>query len=49
LNYFAKYGIIRDIRTPRFKKEMDDALEEVFAQFSSRSTPELKTQIQDMF
>jgi hypothetical protein len=49
LNYFAKYGIIGDMRTPRFKKETDDAIEEVFTQFLSRCTPELKTQIEDMF
>lgn len=49
LTYFAKYGIIGDMRTPRFKKETDNALEEIFTEFFPHSTPELKTQIEDMF
>ncbi|QOG02108.1 hypothetical protein [Flavobacterium sp. MDT1-60] len=47
LTYFAKYGIIGDMRTPRFKKETDNALEEVFTDFFSHPTPELKTQTLD--
>ncbi|WP_409416700.1 DUF4238 domain-containing protein [Flavobacterium sp. PS2] len=49
LTYFAKYGIIGEMRTPRFKKETDNALEEIFANFHSRCTPELKTQIEEVF
>lgn len=49
LIYFAKYGIIGDMRTPRFKKSMDDTFFKAFKMISENATPELKTQIDQMF
>jgi len=49
LVYFAKYGIIGDMRTPRFKKETDNSIEEVLREISSNATLELKNQIEEIF
>lgn len=49
LIYFAKYGIIGDLRTPRFKKQTDNAIDEIFRIISSNATSELKNQIEHYY
>jgi hypothetical protein len=49
LVYFAKYGIIGDLRTPRFKQQTDNAIEEIFRKLSSNATSELKNHFEHYF
>ena len=49
LVYFAKYGIIGVMRTPRFKKSMDTTFFDVFKTISENAVPELKARIEEMF
>lgn len=49
LTYFAKYGIIGDMRTPRFKQETDSAIKQALTEIMCNSTAELKIQIEEMF
>ncbi|NMH26549.1 DUF4238 domain-containing protein [Flavobacterium silvaticum] len=49
LMYFAKYGIIAELRTPRFKKSMDETLYNGFKEISRNATPKLKTEIEQAF
>lgn len=49
LFYFAKYGIIGDMRTPRFKKQIDDSIEEAFKPLLENAAPSLKEQMKEMF
>lgn len=49
LIYFVKYGIIGDMRTPRYKKNVDDTIIEALSKISENATASLKNQINDMF
>lgn len=49
LVYFAKYGIIGDMRTPRYKKSMDTTIFDAFKIISENAVPELKAQIEEIF
>jgi hypothetical protein len=49
LIYFAKYGIIGEIRTPRYKKHLDDCIKEALNPILSNCTKELSLQIENMF
>ena len=49
LYYFAKYGVIADFRTPRFKKNLDETLWDSFSQISQNATTELRSQIDKIF
>ncbi|PBI91660.1 hypothetical protein BSF41_12630 [Flavobacterium sp. ACN2] len=49
LIYFAKYGIIGDMRTPRFKQEIDNAIKKGLTEITHNATEELKSQIEKMF
>jgi hypothetical protein len=49
LGYFAKYGVIGNMRTPRHKKSIDDSLFNAFKTISENATDELKAQIEEMF
>lgn len=49
LKYFAKYGVIGDFRTPRFKKNMDDSLFNALSEISQNAAPELKKEIEEIF
>jgi hypothetical protein len=49
LAYFAKYGVIGNMRTPRDKKSMDDTLFNAFKQISEVATDELKAGIEETF
>ena len=49
LSYFAKYGIIADMRTPRYKKHLDDSLFEALNEITENATAELKQQVDEIF
>jgi hypothetical protein len=49
LAYFAKYGVIGNMRTPRDKKSMDDTLFNAFKQISEVATDDLKAEIEETF
>ena len=49
LLYIARYGIIADFRTPRYKQHLEDAFFSAFAQISENAIPELKNEIDEMF
>ena len=49
LKYFAKYGVISEFRTPRFKQEMDDTIFKAFSEIATNATTELKNEIDEMF
>lgn len=49
LIYFAKYGIIGDFRTPRYKKEIDDLMWGNIGGLIPICAPELKKGIERMF
>lgn len=49
LGYFARYGVIGDIRTPRHKKAIDDSLYSTLRTISENATDKLKGQIDEMF
>lgn len=49
LFYIAKYGAIGEIRNPREKQSIEDALFEVFSELSKNATQELKNEIQKSF
>lgn len=46
---FARYGVIGDMRTPRHKKAMDDALWESLGKLMPNCTPELKNEMEEAF
>ena len=48
LLFFAKYGIIGDMRTPQYKQNVDDALLEAFQPIISQCAPQLKQELQDI-
>lgn len=47
LLYFAKYGAIGEIRNPREKKIIEDAIFDVFSQIFENATPKLKNEIDE--
>lgn len=49
LYYFAKYGVIADMRTPRFKQQLDDTIFDALSTISANATSELKDDIDQMF
>lgn len=49
LSYFAKYGVIADMRTPRYKKDLDDSLFKAFSEITENATTELKQQVDEIF
>ncbi|PTX43461.1 uncharacterized protein DUF4238 [Christiangramia gaetbulicola] len=49
LVYIAKYGIIADFRTPRYKQNFEDNFFSAFQQISQSAIPELKKEIDQMF
>lgn len=49
LYYFAKYGVIGDLRTPRHKKTMDDSMWESIGKLIPICAPELKKELEEMF
>jgi len=49
LYYFAKYGVVGDLRTPRHKKAMDDTIWESMSKLIPMCTPELKEELEEMF
>lgn len=49
LAYFAKYGVIGNMRTPRHKKNMEDSFFNVFKTIAESATDELKAEIDEMF
>lgn len=48
ISYFAKYGVICEMRTPRHKKEMDDAIFDTFKEIAQNAVPKLKAGIEEM-
>ena len=49
LVYIAKYGIIADFRTPRYKQNFEENFFTAFEQISQSAIPELKKEIDEMF
>lgn len=49
LYYFAKYGAIGEVRNPRHKQFVEDALTEVFDKLLANRTPELENEFQSAF
>lgn len=49
LLYIAKYGIIANFRTPRYKQHLEETFFSAFAQISENAIPELKKEIDEMF
>ncbi|CAM4055407.1 DUF4238 domain-containing protein [Flavobacterium antarcticum] len=49
LTYFAKYGIIADMRTPRYKKQIDDSLFNTFNEITKNATTEFKQRVDEVF
>lgn len=49
LSYFAKYGVIADMRTPRYKKHIDDSLFKALNEITENATTELKQQVDEIF
>ncbi|WP_025726583.1 DUF4238 domain-containing protein [Bacteroides sp. 14(A)] len=49
LLFFAKYGIIGDMRTPQYKQNVDDNILEAFQPIIHQCTPQLKQKLQEMF
>jgi len=49
LSYFAKYGVICEMRTPRHKKEMDDTIYNGLMELSQNAVPKLKAEIEELF
>lgn len=49
LIYIAKYGIIADFRTPRYKQHFEESFYSGFKEISQNATPELKDEIDKMF
>lgn len=49
LYYFAKYGAIGEVRNPRHKQFVEDALTEVFDKLLTNRTPELENEFQNAF
>lgn len=48
LSYFAKYGVVCEMRTPRHKKEIDDAIFGTFEELAKEAVPKLKAEIDEM-
>jgi hypothetical protein len=48
LLFFAKYGIIAEIRTPKHKKEADDAIFGTFKELSKIAAPRLKNDLETL-
>ncbi len=46
--YFSKYGIIGELRTPRNKKTIDDAIGGALTMIAQKSTPKLKKEIENL-
>ncbi|MDC2128239.1 hypothetical protein PO031_25195, partial [Bacteroides thetaiotaomicron] len=49
LLFFAKYGIIGDMRTPQYKQNIDDTFLKAFQPIIHQCTPLLKQELQEMF
>lgn len=49
LLYIAKYALIADFRTPRYKQNFEENFFNAFEQISQNAIPELKKEIDEMF
>ena|SRR5690554_3116314 len=49
LIYFAKYGAIGEIRTPRHKQSVEDTIFKAFTELSENSTAEFKNEVEQAF
>lgn len=47
LSYFAKYGIISEMRTPWYKKQTDEAIFGIFKELRDHAVPALKAEIDE--
>jgi len=49
LIYFAKYGIIGEIRNPRYKRDLEETVHDAFSKIYEISTDELKKEFDEVF
>lgn len=49
LYYFARYGIIGEVRNPRYKKNIEDALHSVFSEMFGSITSPLQQEFEEAF